>query len=1120
MGPDVPAGVVIAAHGSRLADDPARAARQGSRTAGTHYEAAPFFMVRAPLLPVEYASSLPGKTSPADLHSLVLGESAIRTALAVGGGQILDALSGQSWPRREADGERLVRKVRRFLIRMATRSTPYGLFAGVGMGSWAPRTDLAIDHVPRPVTARIAMDWLQGFLMPLQADPRIRRWAILRANTTVLRRGDRFVLPEPLPGGRHDRGTEVSIRATRPVQHVLRAARHPLLYRDLVESVLEVVDGATPEMAERLIDDMCELTFLVVTDLRPALTGTSAIDRTADLLGGSPDTADAAKALRHLELAGIAWSRGGGMSDADGYLGIEAQARRAGPGLAGPAFHVDSALPLTGRGVSGVVAEEAVRAAELLLRISPNPRGLPHVSRYRQRFAARYGPDRLVPLLEMLDPEVGLGPMGSAGRGAVDASLSPQRAQVLLDVACRALRERVRSVDLTADLVSRLETSVLDPATLPSSLDLYALVCARTAEDVDAGDFELVVGPNVGATAAARNLGRFMYLLEPDAYASVERVVRAEESANPEAVWAEVLYEPRKGRLANVMVRPSFREYQIVVGATPDLPDKHLIHPDELLVGVRRGRFFVHWPEVGKDVVATAGHMVNSAQAPEAARFLLEAGRDEGPQLSAFDWGPARGFPFLPRVQAGRVVLRPAQWRLSAGVLGGGSRRSAQNADLAKWLRDWDVPRHVHLSQGDVRLQLDLEDEEQQAELLAELNRPGSAAPVVLQEVLPAPEDNWTPGPGGHFVAELVVSMTLRRGGRGTVRRQEGLGRTGGVGRSSPPWRLTAADNRSEGGESPGLGRAVTPGVAAATPKVDIDRPQTASTFVAGAADPVPRLCPPGSEWLYLKLYGPRSDEEDLLVGPVLHFASQARADGLAEDWFYIRYSDPDPHLRVRFRADPERLARELLPRASQWSAELVHQGRCQRISFDTYEREIERYGGAAAIRVAEDVFCADSILTARLSNPQLSLPQPVDRIALAVLTVDDLLEALALPTEDRLDWYRSQVTDSRIAGPDYRRRNRALRPLIANPCLLGETADGRLVLELLAERRPTLRSAAERFADIELTGKLSADRNSLLRNFVHLHCNRLLGTDWSTEQLVIGLLARLHHGLARHPVG
>ena len=81
---------------------------------------------------------------------------------------------------------------------------------------------------------------------------------------------------------------------------------------------------------------------------------------------------------------------------------------------------------LGGSRICNQVAREAVRAAELLLRLSPLPAGLPHLDAYRRAFEARYGPDREVPLLELLDANFGLGPP-SGFYGAHPAEIPARR---------------------------------------------------------------------------------------------------------------------------------------------------------------------------------------------------------------------------------------------------------------------------------------------------------------------------------------------------------------------------------------------------------------------------------------------------------------------------------------------------------------------------------------------------------------------------------------------------------------------------------------------------------------------------------------------------------------------
>src|SRR5262249_44955001 len=118
-----------------------------------------------------------------------------------------------------------------------------------------------------------------------------------------------------------------------------------------------------------------------------------------------------------------------------------------------------------------------------------------------------------------------------------------------------------------------------------------------------------------------------------------------------------------------------------------------------------------------------------------------------------------------PRVQVGRIVLRPAEWRIDALTRMRELPPEAPatfHAALNQWRARWQAPRHVALSVGDNRLILDLDDAHQCAELRAEVSGLAEGGALTLQEVLPDFDHVWLTGPGGHFVTECVVSLALR----------------------------------------------------------------------------------------------------------------------------------------------------------------------------------------------------------------------------------------------------------------------------------------------------------------------------------------------------------------------
>ena len=103
-----------------------------------------------------------------------------------------------------------------------------------------------------------------------------------------------------------------------------------------------------------------------------------------------------------------------------------------------------------------------------------------------------------------------------------------------------------------------------------------------------------------------------------------------------------------------------------------------------------------------------------------------------------------------------------------------------------------------------------------------------------------------------------------------------------------------------------------------------------------------------------------------------------------------MRYADPDPHLRVRWQGNPSHLAGPFLREMCSWARDLVREGMCDRFSIETYERELERYGGPAGMDAAESLFCADSSAVAQVLAGRRTGAVTHNLVTTAVVTVDD----------------------------------------------------------------------------------------------------------------------------------
>ncbi|MCF2445429.1 lantibiotic dehydratase [Dyadobacter sp. CY345] len=117
-----------------------------------------------------------------------------------------------------------------------------------------------------------------------------------------------------------------------------------------------------------------------------------------------------------------------------------------------------------------------------------------------------------------------------------------------------------------------------------------------------------------------------------------------------------------------------------------------------------------------------------------------------------------------------------------------------------------------------------------------------------------------------------------------------------------------------------------------------------------------------GSEWLYLKIYSGEKTGEAILIRDLYPVIKQLLDENIIEKFFFIRFADPDSHLRLRFynshRKDFYQQVINVIENALQknLTGEIVY-----KIQVDTYTRELERYG-KEQIALCETLFHQDSM--------------------------------------------------------------------------------------------------------------------------------------------------------------
>ena len=114
-----------------------------------------------------------------------------------------------------------------------------------------------------------------------------------------------------------------------------------------------------------------------------------------------------------------------------------------------------------------------------------------------------------------------------------------------------------------------------------------------------------------------------------------------------------------------------------------------------------------------------------------------------------------------------------------------------------------------------------------------------------------------------------------------------------------------------------------------------------------------------GSEWIYYKIYsGPKTIEGILisLYPKIRSFIEEGKVDF----FFFIRYSDPEYHIRLRMHISSSESLQPILLEINKFLNNLVENHIISNVMIGTYNREIERYG-EETIEATEYFFYKDS---------------------------------------------------------------------------------------------------------------------------------------------------------------
>lgn len=265
----------------------------------------------------------------------------------------------------------------------------------------------------------------------------------------------------------------------------------------------------------------------------------------------------------------------------------------------------------------------------------------------------------------------------------------------------------------------------------------------------------------------------------------------------------------------------------------------------------------------------------------------------------------------------------------------------------------------------------------------------------------------------------------------------------------------------------------------------------------------------PGSEWIYFKLYTGYKTADMILTNELYKYVRKLLENDIIDKWFFIRYADPDFHIRLRLHVKSTTAYNYIFQKFMETFQQIVDDGYIWNIQCDTYQREIERYG-VNSISFVEDLFFVDSEYTVQLLR-QLNKENIEEcQWELALVMIDSLLAVFSYELLEKKELLIGMSENMKKEfGFTFRDANKQLNDKYRNcrkqiECVMSSKNETLKMNEIIYARMHDLIPIAKALIEMDSTGELNVNLNDLLTSIIHMSMNRWFRSKNRLYELVI----------------
>lgn len=248
-----------------------------------------------------------------------------------------------------------------------------------------------------------------------------------------------------------------------------------------------------------------------------------------------------------------------------------------------------------------------------------------------------------------------------------------------------------------------------------------------------------------------------------------------------------------------------------------------------------------------------------------------------------------------------------------------------------------------------------------------------------------------------------------------------------------------------------------------------------------------------GDKWLYYKIYSGAKTSDYILINVVRPIVENLIENSIISKWFFIRYSDPFHHVRIRLCLKDSKNIGFVIEMFAENLKILVEEELIHKIEIDTYNRELERYG-YRTIKFSESLFFHESKMIVDFLSFQ---PNDEVRFLFALKAIDTHLNVCKYSLEDKAILlnqlkisFRNEFDKKNVLTKDLSNKFRTLRKKLER--FLKEDFEDEELKKILANKNKNAEIILLEILELHKKNMLEMPIDHLNSSYIHMLMNRM----------------------------